>query len=770
MAAPVIVRFQVEGIEGVKSALRSVEDAFLRSDKRTEDSSKRTSRSRLNEEEKLAREKIRVDERSAKDRDSIAKREQQEAIKHSIAAVREFDKGEKDKTAAAERWSKARARIVDNSIAMEQRAAKKKADDEIREAKRAHDARVELATRLGHAGFHGAMAGMGRVAGVTGHMASTALGLGGGFSVADSMHRAMGLSTLATDIAIQGHVTSASGKAENRIQRSGNDVEGQIRSASIDTGLEAEDVGKGLQKFTNLTGDLSLGLQLLPQLAKMAAATGTSFDDMAQSAGNISKSLEGTKDPAKGTMEVLKSMAGAGRENSIELKDFAVQVAKVAAAAGKFEGGSTENIIKMSALMQGARGGGGAWNAASAATAVNSFGATFGKNARREKFKKYGVEIDGKDGKTRDPFEIIADSVSKSKGNAVAMNEMFGSVMTDRAVRKYVGTYSEAEKKETGSGRAAVMTQLKDVAGAKLSDDEIDSNLKMKMNTDAAQMGKVKAEFDKAISTDLLPLFTALIPVIKDMVPVFVDLSKTAIPAFAELIKSIADFANANKGIIRDIAAHPVGAIMAAELAKSIGPAIANAGISDIFQKGIGSSFAKGGLIIGAATLAVEMGTIAIDKLVNDENKGAKDATKDQNDALELTAKIKSGKATPDDIDRARRLSLTLGEDSTSIADQQAHPSMAKRAFYKLQGLVDPAEENEAKENDKAGSDGWIAQLADTNKALLEAIKANTSSLHVNTEATKGNTGDGGAAAPAGANRTTTMAQVPNMSGGAQQK
>ena len=749
--------------------MRSVEDAFLRSDKRTEDSSKRTSRSRLNEEEKLAREKIRVDERSAKERDSIAKREQQEAIKHSIAAVREFDKGEKDKTAAAERWSKARARIVDNSIAMEQRAAKKKADDEIREAKRAHDARVELATRLGHAGFHGAMAGMGRVAGVTGHMASTALGLGGGFSVADSMHRAMGLSTLATDIAIQMHTPNGA-NPDNRRQRSGKEIEGSIRAASIDTGLDSEDVGKGLQKMTNLTGDGATALKLLPELARFASATGTSFDDAAQAAGNLAKAMEKTSDPAKNTMRVMKALAGQGRENSIEIKDSAVHVAKLAASAGKFEGDNVENIIEMSALMQGARGGGGAWNAASAATSVNSFSSTFGKGARRKEFAKYGVKIDGEEGKVRNPFLIVADAIDKSHGSATGMTEMFGSVMADRAVRNYVPTYQEAEKKEKGSGHAAVIKQMTDIAGASLSDDEIAENLKMKMNTDAAQMGKVKAEFDKAISTDLLPLFTALIPVIKDMIPIFVDLSKTAVPVFVELIKSIADFANANKGIIRDIAAHPVGAIMAAELAKSIGPAIANAGISDIFQKGIGSSFAKGGLIIGAATLAVEMGTIAIDKLVNDENKGAKDATKDQNDALELTAKIKSGKATPDDIDRARRLSLTLGEDSTSIADQQANPSMAKRAFYKLQGLVDPAEENEAKENDKAGSDGWIAQLADTNKALLEAIKANTSSLHVNTEATKGNTGDGGAAAPAGANRTTTMAQIPNMSGGAQQK
>jgi len=415
MPAPIVVRLQVDGVDGIRRAFQSVEDIVTRTERGSTTAAARGARARVTEAEREAKAKKTAAEKTALDQIAIWKKTdtvQRQAQDH---AIREVERGEQAKRRIIEREAR---EVVNIEAAM---YAKRK---------REHD---KFTHALSGAVKRGAHSGASAVTGMMG----AALSLGGGFGIADSMHRSMELSTLATDIAIQGHVTGPGGSEANKRQRSGKEIEGAIRATSIETGMESGDVGKGLMKFTNLTGDLQLGLDLLPQLAKMAAATGTSFDDMAQSAGNISKALEGTKDPAKGTMDILQSMAGQGRENSIELKDFAVQVAKITATSGKFEGTSVENVIKMSSLMQDARGGGGAWNSASAATAVSSFGATFGKGARRKEFKARGIELEGKDNKVRDPFEIIAESIDKTHGNIEGLNKLYGSVMVDRAIRKH---------------------------------------------------------------------------------------------------------------------------------------------------------------------------------------------------------------------------------------------------------------------------------------------------------------------------------------------
>ena len=686
MPAPVVVRLQVDGVDQIRRAFQSVEEIVTRGERNATSAVARGARSRLTEVEREAKAKKRELEKTAQDQIAIWKKVDNIHRQAQDQAVRETERAEQAKRRIVEREAREVVNIETAMLRKRQQAQE-----------HFHRAVSGMITRGAHTGVRAA----------TG-MVGAALSLGGGFGIADSMHRSMELSSIATDIAIQGHVTGPGGSAANKRQRSGKEVEGAIRSTSLETGMEAGDVGKGLQKFTNLTGDLQLGLDLLPQLAKFAQATGTSFDDMAQSAGNISKALEGTKDPAKGTMDVLKSMAGQGRESSIELKDFAVQVAKITATGGKFEGTSVENAVKMASLMQDARGGGGAWNAASAATSVNSFGAAFGKGARRDAFKAKGINLNGADGKVRDPFEIIAESIDKTGGDIEGLNKLYGSVMADRVVRKHVGVYQEAEKKKKGSGKEAILKRMHDNAGVSLSDDEVNTGFKMKMDTDAVKIQKARASFDKVINDDLMPLLPQLVK------------------EFSALIPYVGDAAKAAASFARFAAGNPlggIGTIIAASIVKEMAAAAIGRGIESALTTSLGRS---GGLAVASAVIAIEVGKLVIDSMVKSENRTIDQSGKDQLEATNLLTSIRGGTATPAEVKRAGQLSKDLLGDVDAVNQNQANPSTSKNLAYGAMGLVDPEQEIQARADDKVSSERTAKMLTDSHDQLIKALNALT--------------------------------------------
>ena len=189
-----------------------------------------------------------------------------------------------------------------------------------------------------------------------------------------------------------------------------------------------------------------------------------------------------------------------------------------------------------------------------------------------------------------------------------------------------------------------------------------------RMQADDAKLAVAQAEFERAISKDLVPELMKLIPVVKDMTPTFIELLKTGIPAFVELIKTIADFANAHKGILQSLAAHPIGAIMAFEVTKSIGGAALGPLVSSLIARafagsagggaGLGGGAGAGGALpivaAGAAAIALAKGTVtsALDGQTggqmdvgimrsNAKNGGAKG--KAQNDAMVADANKRTG-------------------------------------------------------------------------------------------------------------------------------
>lgn len=566
--------------------------------------------------------------------------------------------------------------------------------------------------------------------------------LGGGFSIDASVERAAKNSGDLEDV-LNAAQNPTSNFASNRKRREASDVLPAIQGTATRWGLKREDVQGGLRAFTGATGDMETALKLLPQLGEMARATGTDFHTLMDAAGGVGHVLDNVTDSGEKAEIIMRTMrtgAGQGKAGSFELKDQAAVMSKIVAAAGKFDGKADDVIPELMAIAQSARSGGGAWNAASAATAVTALAGTFGKGARLEAFKAQGIDVftDKSENTVRRPSEIIADAVDKTGGSIPKLTALFGSVMSLRAVNKMGTLYKEAEEgkvvkdgKKLG-GKEAILDYYKTMTkDAGMSKGDVSDAAERRMSTLDAQMAQQREKFDQAVQEKVIPALLALVPVIEDVSNRFVDINAEALPAFVDLIKTVADFAGANKELIRDIARHPIGAIMAAEVSKSlaqsligegvkgiISRAFADAGMGTIFQSTFSKAMA-GGMIFATAALAIQQGIITIDQEYKDADKLREKGAGDASEAAGIAARLRNGTATDDDRKRARDVAAKLTNDVRDSEDQTNNPSLVRRAGGAAASLVAPDAVKEEAAQQRRQTDLLIKSLAE----LKDAIK-----------------------------------------------
>ena len=796
MSNPVVIDFIIKGMPDVNRALGNVQDAAARAEAATTRRTEQEAKKRQRAAEKEAKAKIAAMMKA----DKWQRQAQDKAERDTARALRKKEKDEERSMRAmvreAEKSARDRQRIEDKVERewkrMQQRRLRENERIE-REATRIHDrelkarqradfirARDEMRNRrrfAGAVGMAGAQ-GLGRGARVVGGFARQTMGMmtgiAGDMSISGSVQRNAQNEGALSDLLNAG-VNRFSSVRENSRKRDRGEMEGVLDSATTTYGMERGDAIAGLRSFTSSTGDLATATKLLPKLAELSRATGASLEDMTGAAGKAGLAFGDMTDSSKKAekiMQVMRVIAGQGKAGSVEAKDMATQMGKLVATAGKFEGDNVENLAKMGMLAQFAAGGGGAWSGKSAATAVTQFGAVFGKEARVQAFKKEGVDVftDKSKTKVRAPEQIIADAFEKTGGNKVKINQMFGSVMAARAVDQF-GTvfskgYTDASGKQT-KGKDAILAYAKDMTATTMTEKEVTGAWQDRSRDADVKMAQVQANFDKAVRERVLPALMKLIPEFEKMVPLFVDLNAKALPAFIQLIKTVGEFAQAHKGIIDSIAAHPIGAIMAAEVTKSMGQAALGQLIANGLQRGFGDAgmgavmnkVLKGslaaGITVAAAAIAIQQGMIAIDKEYKKEDDLRAGGRNNQIEAARLTARIQRGTATPAERKKAAELVGGLQGDIKATAEQQANPGFFKKVGGGLAGLTDAG-----KEAQKLEAAQQKRQMDDLAKALRDLQTA----LNHNTAATKADTaggGDGANVGPGGDARKTNLANRP---------
>jgi hypothetical protein len=218
--------------------------------------------------------------------------------------------------------------------------------------------------------------------------------IGAGRRMAGDIMRGAGI-----DTSVQGSVSRVVGLSSQiaRLQNQAGftnqklshaELEGSIKSASDKYGFARGDSASALGAFADRTGDMGLGMKLLPQIAERAAAHGSSIDDMMSAAGEVALNLGDVKDKGKALIDVLDTMALQGAKGAIEMKNLAAGgMASLAAGAGRYEGDAGQNMRKLGALAQIARECGGAKTPAEASTAFMRLTDQFTTAARVKAFR-----------------------------------------------------------------------------------------------------------------------------------------------------------------------------------------------------------------------------------------------------------------------------------------------------------------------------------------------------------------------------------------------
>jgi hypothetical protein len=783
MANPVVVEFILRGMPDIARAMKTVETAAGQSERARERAAVAASKARLRAEEQETKAKIRTMLKADAEQKRAQDRATKEVEKQAKQRVRAAEKEEKDMLRAADKAANEKIRIsrqVDRELAAMARKREQENNKLLRESAREQDRihresaraqrsrdnkdehnRSQTRERFKRGIGAGLASGVTAVAGRARETLGMVTQLGGGFSIGDSVQRATANSGQLEDILNSAYNPTSNIKANQR-RRDATEVESDIQATSMRYGLQRSEVQSGLGDITGITGDLETSMKLLPQLAEMTRATGGRFDEMAQAAGNVALAFDDVKDSGKKAemvMSVIRTMAGQGQ---------AVQAAKVVASAGAFAGANNENVMKMGALMQMSRGGGGAWNAGSAATAVTAFTSTFGKEARLGAFEEKGIDVfaDKTHTKVRPVEEIIADALEKTGGSREGMAALFGSQAGLRAVNKPVDIFTKAEAEKKGSGRQAFLDEFNKLfKGTAMTKNEIaDASSKRTAALDV-QMARVQEDFDKAVQEKIIPALLKLVPVIEEMVPMFVDLNARAMPAFVDLIKTVADFAEANKGLISSIAAHPIGAIMAVEVTKSIGSAALGSVVSGLVAAPLTP---LAGLAVGLAALvaAVIAAKAAIDAEFKHESDAQDSAVNRQLEAAQLQAKINRGEATPEDIKKANELITGMKGDVREQINIRENPGMAKTASAAAAAILAPEAAKEAADTEERNRQETIRNLNESIKTLATSIEKHGLKVDKNSDATHANTQATGAPTKPGMRpASATTGIVPRATG-----
>jgi hypothetical protein len=766
VANPVIIDFIARGIPDIQRALRTVEQATAAAERSSTRRAQQEATQRQRIADREAREKIRAmhkaDQWHRQAQDRAVRETQRAATKETRArerAAREQIRLEERAAREVGRIKERAARDVERTLSREEAARNRAAARWVHQEERRRfiQSRDEMRNRRRFAGavggaFAGGLAsGAQRIGGLAMGAANMVGQLGGGFSIADSVARNARNAGELVDLLDAG-TNPFSQNARNRARRDRGEVEGVLDSTTTRYGLEREDAISGLRAWTSTTGDFDTGIKLLPKLAEMARAFGASLTDTTQAAANAAMQLDNIADgdeKAAKVLEIMRVVGGQGKAGAVEVRDLATQMAKMVAASGQFEGDNVENIMRMGMLAQAARGGGGAWSAASAATAITAFSSTFGKGARLKAFEAEGVEVFADKGRTkvRAPEQIIADALDKTKGDTKRMNDLFGSVMAGRAVGKFADIYKKGYTDTAGrelTGKDAVLGWAHDMMkSTAMSEKDVTQAANNRTAELDAQMASQREQFDNAVREKVIPALLKLVPEFEKLVPIVVDLNAKALPAFIDLIKTVADFADRNKDLINDIAAHPIGTILAAEVTRSVGQAmigqiVANgiqkgfgdAGMGAIFQRVLSSQLGQAGLVVGAAAIAIQQGMVAIDNEYKKENELRDASRNDQLEAVQVAARLRRGTATDEERAQAAQLVTKLRTDATATQSAHDNPGFWKQLGGGLASFTD--EGRQATLDEEATHQQAMGELTKTLRDLEQAIQANTGANKAN--------------------------------------
>lgn len=756
MAGVVKIDFKIGGADAVARAISTV----LKS-------SERAIRQSTQNEQKANRE--RVSGAAGASRSVIAEQrkvasEQRRMEREAVAVVRQAnrEKVQEERRASAEvvavvrqanREKMAEERKLENEKRRAENQAKNRAEQNAKERNR-------LLGGMVGGGVSGAAHGVATLGRGAGALVRGGMGLAGSLMSESDVEFGLGrairgradLEKRAIDLSNSGYQENGKGIQTQRIDP--RTLMKEASAVGMASALDPSQAVEGMAGFTKVTGDLATARALLPDISKFARATGTDLAQAVAAAGEMGKAMgdaatneEEARQKAAAIMQVMKGVAGQGKLGSIEMSDWAKGGARYAAAAQQFEGNAGANMLKVGMLGQEARGGGGAWNPATAAAAVSGLVTTFTTPSRKKAFDSMGISLKGEGGKLRDPVAIISEAIDKTGGDINKLQPMFANVVGARAMRGLSNKYLEGsgggtDEASKAKGRAKLQEEIDRMTkGAVMSDKDINDSNAASMNSLEAKAQIFQQRLDQIagdMADKLIPAMLKFAPVAEQGAAILTKFIEAVAPNADQLAKALGQLAPAAAQAATMLAKLIGGAVESPKAAAALlvggmaaKGALGVAAGSSLVQGAIGSGvgalagsakaagaglLAKGGgalaaggtvaAVVGAAVAGGMLGTMVTDS----QDQQYKDRTKTRqalgNESTVLQQKMFQGTASESDIKRARELTgqlratandgsfsgkvdKMLGDDSAARAGEQA--AALEAALSKAIPKQDPA-------------------------------------------------------------------------------
>lgn len=553
--ADIRYNFVASGVSGVKDAFKGIEDSAKSAERATRTRAAASGKALSAEEKRyqsvqkyaaqvekeLAKEAAAAEKAAKRGADAQAKEAARGAKAHAaalafVAGVRERHAAQQAKDAArvatteireAKRSATEQAKAREFVYQVKQRylAAEAKAQKATRDETRATDVRLAKGFVFGAAGLVGA-----------------GLGIAGG-----AAREGMKLQEASNRLSISAR--DAGGKGADPIA-----LRKEFEAAALaNPGIKAMDIAEGAQSFVAKTGDLDSARKFSSTFATVASATGSSVQDIAGAAADISQKFD-----IKGVDEMREALAALtfqGKKGAFELKDAASQFAKISAAAERFGiAKGSEGLKTLGGLTQIARTATG--SPEQAATAVEAMFRQLVVKSKDLTAMGASPFEKGSTTKTRNVQDVIVDAISKSGGSLPKLQHIFG----DEGIRgisplisKFNQTKNAAsgtEAQKTAAGVDALRKALDDAINAPGDWAEVVKDAAQAQQDASAQMDGAWEKFKAAVSERAIPGLLKLVPVI-GMLTEHMD---PLIVVFEALVESAGLVVDAFKalGIIKD--------------------------------------------------------------------------------------------------------------------------------------------------------------------------------------------------------------------------
>jgi hypothetical protein len=276
----------------------------------------------------------------------------------------------------------------------------------------------------------------------------------------------VGLATSQVDDVIEyersiARLAIAQGKSNDQMR----DFQLEVTKASDDWGVARNEVMKGVLAYQALTGDTAGATAAARTLAKVAQGTGAAVADVAGAAASLRDNLG--IDPSK-FEEMFSILNVQGKAGSVELKDFAQEVAALSAQWKQFRGGTgVAGATELGAAFQTVRKDVG--SSSEAATRLLALSTSLVRNS--SKLKSAGIRVfDVKNGReVRRSFSAIMDDFRRAKLGDTKLQKILGSSEAVQALNAIKGHWQDFKglvaTTDTGSIDRDVKQYLASTAG-----------------------------------------------------------------------------------------------------------------------------------------------------------------------------------------------------------------------------------------------------------------------------------------------------------------